>query len=107
MEIGTVLNLELEESGRNHICYCKIIEKNDKYLIIDYPIDEKTKKTKILPRKKLFKVTFVGKDNVVYQFTSEIVAKVKLNIPALAIRIPLPEKSSVYNEGNMLESKQL
>ncbi len=87
-----MLNLELKESGKIYTYYCKIIEKNDKYLIIDYPIDEKTKKTRMLPKRKLFKVNFVGKDQVVYQFTSEIVAKVKLNVPALAIKIPSPEK---------------
>ncbi|MDO6450704.1 flagellar brake domain-containing protein [Oceanobacillus profundus] len=92
MEIGTLLNLELKESGKQYTYYCKIIEKNDNYLIIDYPIDEKTRKTKILPKRRLFKVKFVGKDQVVYQFTSEIVAKVNLNIPALAIKSPSPDK---------------
>ncbi|WP_249871884.1 flagellar brake protein [Oceanobacillus saliphilus] len=90
MKIGTVLNLEVKdiETGETHEYHCKIIEKNDKFLIIDYPIHVKTKKTAFFSKGTYITATFMGKDQAVYKFSSQIAARIKLNIPALAITIP-------------------
>ncbi|MGJ9456834.1 flagellar brake protein [Oceanobacillus sp. CF4.6] len=90
MKIGKVLNLEVRDSrtGIVHEYYCKIIEKNKNYLMIDYPIHAQTKKTAFFPIGTLLSASFIGNDQAVYQFSSEIAARIKMNIPALAIHIP-------------------
>ncbi|MTW85893.1 pilus assembly protein PilZ [Virgibacillus dakarensis] len=95
MKIGTLLVLETKDPDEetNWEFRCKVIEKNEHYLFIDYPIDNKTNKSALIPKHKPFTVTYVGSDQSVYSFPSEIVAQVKLNVPALAI--PMPEKQHI------------
>lgn len=95
MKIGSFLTLEIKQVDKKRIekFRCKIIEKNEYYLFIDYPINEHTKKTSFLPKGTYLTATYVGSDQSVYSFHSQIVAKVKFNIPALAIS--LPEKSKI------------
>jgi len=90
MKIGTVLQLEMKDrkSGQLQKYHCKIIEKNENYFIIDYPIHTVTKKTAFFTNGTLLTVTYLENDKVVYQFPTEIIGKVKLNIPALAIKKP-------------------
>ncbi|PAV29514.1 hypothetical protein CIL05_11655 [Virgibacillus profundi] len=95
MKIGTLLNLKLKDPHTGVIdkYRSKIIEKNEHYLFIDYPINEQTRKTAFLPKGTIFSAAFAETDKAIYQFRSEIVAKVKLNVPALAIK--LPDKSKI------------
>ncbi|WP_188453845.1 flagellar brake protein [Virgibacillus oceani] len=94
MKIGTILTLEVRQLGNNIQKYrCKVIEKNENYLFIDYPVNEQTKKSAILPKETYFLATYIGNDQSVYSFRSHIVTKINLNIPALAIS--LPEKNKI------------
>lgn len=89
MKIGTVLQLLITQANKQNKKYrCKIIDKNDKYLFIDYPVDVKTKKTAFFNKDTLFDVFFIGEDEVVHHFRSRLAAKVKLNIKALAMTLP-------------------
>jgi c-di-GMP-binding flagellar brake protein YcgR len=89
MKIGTVLQLLITQANKQNKKYrCKIIDKNDKYLFIDYPVDVKTKKTAFFNKGTVFDVFFIGEDEVVYHFRSRLAAKVKLNIKALAMTLP-------------------
>ncbi|WP_164218986.1 flagellar brake domain-containing protein [Virgibacillus sp. YIM 98842] len=93
MKIGTLLQLEYKMDGVSEVLkyYCKIIDRNDRYLFIDYPVNEKTKKTELLPKGAHFFAAYIGKDQSVYRFRTELVSKVSLNIPALAIKLPNKE----------------
>ncbi|MFB4166340.1 flagellar brake protein [Virgibacillus sp. JSM 102003] len=90
MKIGTLLNLELMQNQKNETkkYRCKIVEKNDDYLLIDYPIDIQTNKTAFLHKGTHLWAEYVGYDQSVYKFQTEIIAKVKLNVPTLAINFP-------------------
>lgn len=90
LKIGTLLNLELKQIQTDEVkkYRCKIVEKNEDYLFIDYPIDIKTNKTAFLYKGTHLSAEYVGKDQSVYKFQTEIVAKVKLNVPTLAINFP-------------------
>lgn len=90
MKIGTVLHLEIRDkkSGELQKYYCKVIDKNKNYLMIDYPIHIRTNKTSFFSKGTHLIVTYLEDGNVVYQFPSIIAAKVKLNVPALGIKIP-------------------
>ncbi|RDW22032.1 flagellar brake protein [Oceanobacillus chungangensis] len=93
MKIGTVLHIELKnpKTNKNDKYRCKVIEMNELYLIIDYPVNEITNKTTVLPKRKHFSVSYIGEDEAVYQFNSSITSKIKLNVPALAIEYPKKE----------------
>lgn len=90
MDIGTFLTLSVTDpQTRVETKYrCKIIEKNEHYLFIDYPVNEKTKRTSILPKGTYMQSSYIGNDQSVYSFTTKVIAKVNITIPALAIRIP-------------------
>ncbi|RDW19086.1 flagellar brake protein [Oceanobacillus arenosus] len=93
MKIGTVLHIELKNTKTNtkDKYRCKVIEMNEQQIIIDYPINELTNKTAFIPKRKYFSVAYIGEDEAVYQFTSSITSKIKLNVPALAIENPKKE----------------
>ncbi|SDQ54079.1 flagellar brake protein [Virgibacillus salinus] len=90
MKIGTLLNLELKQDQTGEVLKyrCKVVEKNEDYLYIDYPIEIKTNKTAFLHKGSRLSVEYVGKDQSVYKFHTEIIARVKLNVPALIIDFP-------------------
>ncbi|MFD2045881.1 flagellar brake protein [Ornithinibacillus salinisoli] len=88
MNIGTLLTLEYIKSEKKEKYKCKVIEKSDTLLIIDYPINIATKKTTVLRKGTQLEVSYVGEDNSVYSFTSIIKGKHKLNVPALSLEIP-------------------
>lgn len=95
MKIGRLLTLEYKKSGQDLEEYhCKIIDKNEQYLIIDYPIHKKTKKTAFFPVGTFFSASYLGDDKAVYQFRTNIVKRVKLNVPAIAITLPKKEEIS-------------
>ncbi len=93
MNIGTLLQLEYKKDGVSEVLkyYCKIIERNEQYLFIDCPVNEKTKKTERFHKGAQFFAAYIGKDQSVYRFRTEVVSKVSFNIPALAIRLPNKE----------------
>lgn len=90
MNIGTLLTMETKQpkNKEKEKYRCKIIEKNENYLFIDYPIEVKSSKTGFFQKGTSFSASYVGKDQSVYSFHTKVVAKVKLNIPALAISFP-------------------
>ena len=92
MNIGRLLTLEYKKPGQELEEYhCKIIEKNEQNLIIDYPIHKNTKKTAFFPVGTFFSVSYVGDDNAAYQFRTKIATRIKLNVPAIAITLPKKE----------------
>lgn len=89
MKIGTRLTLIWKEPGKERVeYYSKILDSTDEHLIIDYPIHKRTRRAKYFPVGTIFKVNFVGTDDAIYEFTADIVAKVKLEMPAIAIMKP-------------------
>ncbi|WP_337969917.1 flagellar brake protein [Virgibacillus salexigens] len=90
MKIGTLLNIELRKSGEFYTekFRSRVIEQNETFLFIDYPIDIKTHKTSFFPKGTSFLITYVDENENIYSFLSKLVAKVKLNVPALAIELP-------------------
>ncbi|WP_163969874.1 flagellar brake protein [Oceanobacillus halotolerans] len=90
MKIGQPCNLEIKDtySGEMEKYYCKVIDKNKDFIFIDYPIHSKTKRSKKFPVGSVINVSYVGSDNSVYTFTSEITKQVESDIPALAFDKP-------------------
>lgn len=93
MNVGTNLTLEYKQPGKELERYsCKIIDRTDEELIIDYPIHTTTKKTVFFSVGSTFSASYTSNDNAVIQFRTEIIRKVKLNIPGIAITLPEMEE---------------
>ncbi|MFC2948293.1 flagellar brake protein [Virgibacillus sediminis] len=93
MKIGTFLTLEYNSAeGEPEDYYCKLIDADEENLYIDYPIRMETKRTSIFPRGAAFLATYKGGDDCIYQFSTEIIAKVNRNVPAISIKKPLTVK---------------
>lgn len=88
MDIGTQLTLK-KSSLKDDMTYrCKIIDYDDNYLYIDYPIHQLTKKTAFFQKGNRLNASYIGHDDAIYKFQTEIMHKVILTVPALAIKHP-------------------
>lgn len=90
MKIGTTLIITGKDPIQNKILEyrSKIIEKDEKYLFIDHPINMQTNKTSYFPIGTNFTVSFIGKDENLYRFQTTVEKRIKLTIPSLAITFP-------------------
>lgn len=93
MKVGTTLTLEAKslDSAKEIKLRSKIIDKNDRYLFIDPPVNIKTKKTTYLPKNSEIKAFFVDQNEILYTFTTKSIRRINLNVPALAIKRPQQE----------------
>ncbi len=93
MNIGKELFITVtdEESTKDQTYKCSIVDTSNDFLYVDQPIHTETKRTLVLSRGAHIKVSFIGKDNVVYEYHSIVVHRKMLTIPAYAI---LPPKKS-------------
>lgn len=88
MKIGETLYLDIQNNHNEIEQYrCKLIDKNNQYLYIDYPVHDKTLKTLFVPNNKTFHVTYRVNQNV-YRFRSYVVKRMKASIPTLVIYLP-------------------
>lgn len=88
MKIGTSLKIEVnEEEIEEQSYFSKVIEENQAILFIDYPINEKTRKTVFFTEGTTITATYV-EDEAVYRFISKVVFRKKNPLPVLAIEKP-------------------
>src|SRR5690625_3323193 len=89
MKVGTVLSIEVDRGLKGPIyCRSKVIKLNRRNLFIDLPTNIHTKKTVYLSKGDQLFVTFIGADEAVYQFNTEIKGRKNLNVPALKLAYP-------------------
>lgn len=93
MKIGSNLTLEFKETGNKTEKFkCKIIDKVENEIIVDYPINTRTLKQEFHSIGTNFKVSYRGEDNSIYEFITKINRRVRLTIPGIALAIPEKEK---------------
>ncbi|WP_456278521.1 flagellar brake protein [Bacillus sp. AK128] len=85
INIGDTIILEPKNSIENEKYRCKLVEKKGELLYIDYPISMETGKTVFLLDGSQLKGSFVGKDNTVYLFETEVKGRTKQNIPMIVL----------------------
>lgn len=89
IHIGDILTLELKSSTDQEKFKCRLVDRNEDKLYIDYPINLKTNRTAFLIDGTKISVTFVGHDgSSIYSFDSVILGRLKRNIPMLLISYP-------------------
>lgn len=88
ISIGSTLTLELMYGDQKEKYKCRLVERENEYLYIDYPVNMETNKTMYLLEGTQLKCSFVGEDGAVYNFQTEILGRVKRNIPMLIMLYP-------------------
>lgn len=89
LKIGSLIHLELEHRGKVERCKCRIVEQTHNQVYIDYPINLETNRTVFLVDGTQVKVSFVSQDqNSVYLFDSQVLGRLKENIPMLILDYP-------------------
>jgi c-di-GMP-binding flagellar brake protein YcgR len=92
IEIGDTLILESMDGKEVHEYRCKVVEIFPNYVHIDYPVNKKTGKTVFLLNGMQFKASFVGKDDCLYLFDTEVTGKVRDPIPMVVLSYPGEEQ---------------
>lgn len=92
LKIGTSLTLEPTYTERVEKFRCKVVEKQDNILFIDYPINTETKKTAFLVDGSQFRAIFHAEDNTNYAFKTEVLGRKFGNIPMIMISCPPDEE---------------
>lgn len=92
LNIGSTLKLhKIQDKHSNTSCtyHCKIIEKRNHYIWIDYPINESTQRTADFSAETELIVSFVGNDGAIYSFQTVLFQKDFINdVPALSFPLP-------------------
>ncbi len=94
LRIGDTITLEPINTTESATYRCRLVERIDQHLFIDYPVHEKTGKTTFFMNGTKLKVTFVGQDNSIYSFNTEIIGRTKKVIPMVVLSYPGDEKLS-------------
>lgn len=92
MEIGTPLSLKRFNLETKDIedYRSKVIDIDDDYFYIDFPVHEQTKRTFVFSIHENIIVQYT-KNNVVFEFKGKVLDKVTKNVPALKLKLPAKE----------------
>lgn len=89
IKIGESIVLEPLENEKDEQYKCKLLDRNENKLYIDYPINLKLNRTTYLLTGMQMQATFIGNDGSVYLFETEVVGRKKMgNIATLIISYP-------------------
>lgn len=88
IKIGDIITLELKYSDKFEKYRCKLVERKGDNLFIDYPVNNETNKTAFLIDGTQLKCTFLDSNGTVYLFESEVLGRIKQNIPMLKLSYP-------------------
>ncbi|MFC4324152.1 flagellar brake protein [Litchfieldia salsa] len=91
LKIGETITLESLDDNA-HKYRCRLVESNGHQLYIDYPINELTGKSAFFMNGTRLKGSFVGQDNSIYLFDTEVVGRMIKEIPMVIISFPGYEK---------------
>ncbi|GEN53894.1 flagellar brake protein [Halobacillus faecis] len=90
LKVGTPLTLELKKPEVDEVDQykCKLVDFEGSNIYIDYPVHTKTGRTGFFLNGTQFQASFVGQDQSVYWFKTEVMAREKRNIPVIGLFFP-------------------
>ncbi|MBM7692664.1 c-di-GMP-binding flagellar brake protein YcgR [Peribacillus deserti] len=88
IKLGDTLTFEPKYSMHPEKYQAMVVEMQDNSLFIDYPVNLATRKTVFLLDGSQLKGSFVGKDNNVYLFDTEVLGRKLSNIPMIQLQCP-------------------
>ncbi|WP_181186047.1 flagellar brake protein [Alkalicoccus urumqiensis] len=94
MKIGTPVQLEASAEGERQFFRTSILDQAKGKIYIDYPIEEATGKVRFFLEGSEFQATFIGTDEAVYSFSTEVTGRLKTHVPMLVLKDPGKEEYS-------------
>jgi len=88
LKLGTNLLLEPTFSSKAEKYRCKIVDQDNHFIFINYPVDTTTNKSVILTDGTQLKVTFVDESKAVYAFPTEVLGRKLGQVPMMKLSIP-------------------
>lgn len=92
LKIGTVLTLEPTYTDKVEKLQCKVVEKKEHILYIDYPVNLTTNKTVFLIDGTQFRAIFRNENNESFAFNTEVLGRVYQKIPMIMLQLPPKEE---------------
>lgn len=92
INIGDTLILEPMDTDSPERYKCRLVEYNEKELYIDYPIHLETNKAVFLVNGTQLRGSFVTNEGISYLFDTEIIGRLKQNIPMLILPFPTKDQ---------------
>ncbi len=87
IKIGKILTLETNDESENVQRFrCRVVEQKGSSLYIDYPINTETGRTDFFPNGTFLFAYFVGNDQSIYKFYTEIIDRKREKVPMLMLR---------------------
>ncbi|WP_243290083.1 flagellar brake domain-containing protein [Bacillus sp. FJAT-47783] len=87
LSIGSVMTLEVL-SSKKQLLRCKLLDREEDRLLINFPINEDTGRTAFLHIGTELLATFITENNQVFRFKTFVIGKKKENIPMIILKEP-------------------
>lgn len=92
IDIGSTIFLELSDTKGDEETtlrfQCRLVDREKTIFVIDYPINKHTNKPSFFFDGTEFHAWFIGRDEAMYTFDTEIVGRKKGHIPVLLLKDP-------------------
>lgn len=88
IKIGTQLTLEPTFTEKVEKYRCKVVDSDEQFIYINYPVEEASSKTVFLSDGTQLRATFVEESKAAFAFQSEVLGKRKGNIPMIKLAYP-------------------
>ena len=88
IKLGTHLTLEPTLTENSEKYRCKVVDMDDKFIYIDYPIDSITNRTVFLIDGAQLRATFVEESKAAFSFPTEVLGKKHGQIPMVKLAYP-------------------
>lgn len=88
IKLGTQLLLEPTHTEKREKYQCKVVDLDDQYIYIDYPMDTVSKRTIFLMDGMQLRASFVEDSKAVYAFQTEVLGKKSVQIPMIKLALP-------------------
>ncbi|QUG41399.1 flagellar brake domain-containing protein [Psychrobacillus sp. INOP01] len=88
IKLGTHLTLEPTFIDKTEKYRCKVVDLDDQFIYIDYPMDTISNRTVFLMDGMQLRATFVEDSKAVYAFQTEVLEKKSKQIPMVKLALP-------------------
>ncbi|WP_026694802.1 flagellar brake protein [Peribacillus kribbensis] len=92
MNIGDTITFEPKHTHKPEKYQAMVVESRDSSFYIDYPVNLKTRKPVFLLDGSQMKGSFVGQDNNVYLFDTQVLGRKMAKIPMIELQSPTEEE---------------
>ncbi|SDN00728.1 c-di-GMP-binding flagellar brake protein YcgR, contains PilZNR and PilZ domains [Psychrobacillus sp. OK028] len=88
IKLGTQLTLEPTFTDKTEKYRCKVVDLDNQFIYIDYPMDTLSNRTVFLMDGMQLRATFVEESKAVYAFQTEVLGKISKQIPVVKLALP-------------------